>query len=140
MAHYGPQGNSLGAFANKFVPVSQVYSTTGKQVSPLSSTSAALANFLNQLTLGLTQFFFINSLSIKRHGGVTNRGRLLGLPDRVAFSAGVTFFHVNVSRWGNPPNLVLYQIRSKFNFGGRFASFKVTIESHILRTCLATFQ
>ena len=112
MAHYGPQGNSLGAFANKFVPVSQVYSTTGKQVSPLSSTSAALANFLNQLTQGLTQFFFIHSLSIKRHGGVTNRGRLLGLPDRVAFPAGVTFFHVNVSRWGNPPNLVLYRVIS----------------------------
>ena len=61
---------------------------------------------------------------------MTNRGRLLGLPDRVAFSAGVTFFHVNVSRWGNPPNLALYQIRAKFNFGGGFASFKVTIESH----------
>ena len=57
---YGPQGNSLGllyALANKFAVFSQVYSTTGKQVSPPSSPSAALANFLYQPTLCLMQNF-----------------------------------------------------------------------------------
>ena len=57
---YGPQGNSLGllyALANKFTVFSQVYSTTGKQVSPPSSPSAALANFLYQPTLCLVQNF-----------------------------------------------------------------------------------
>ena len=57
---YGPQGNSLGllyALANKFTVFSQVYSTTGKQVSPPSSPSAALANFLYQPTLCLMQNF-----------------------------------------------------------------------------------
>lgn len=115
MALYSPQGNSLGAFANKFVPVSQVYSTTGKQVSPLSSPSAALANFLNQLTLtqGLIQIFFIHSLSIKeawwgdQPRQVARSARPGSLP-----RAAVTFFHGNVSRWGNPPNLVLYRVIS----------------------------
>ena len=32
-------------------------------------------------------------------GVVTLQGRLLGLPGRVTLSAGVTFCHVNVSRW-----------------------------------------
>ena len=60
MVLYGPQGNSLGllyALANKFTVFSQVYSTTGKQVSPPSSPSAALANFLYQPTLCLMQNF-----------------------------------------------------------------------------------
>ena len=60
MVLYGPQGNSLGllyALANKFAVFSQVYSTTGKQVSPPSSPSAALANFLYQPTLCLMQNF-----------------------------------------------------------------------------------
>ena len=34
---------------------------------------------------------------------VTRLGGLPGLADRVPLSAGVTFSHVNVSRWGNPP-------------------------------------
>ena len=37
-------------------------------------------------------------------GGVTRLGGLPGLPVRVTLSAGVTICHVNVSRWGNPPN------------------------------------
>ena len=60
MVLYGPQGNSLGllyALANKFTVFSQVYSTTDKQVSPPSSPSAALANFLYQPTLCLMQNF-----------------------------------------------------------------------------------
>ena len=47
----------LYALANKFAVFSQVYSTTGKQVSPPSSPSAALANFLYQPTLCLMQNF-----------------------------------------------------------------------------------
>ena len=35
---------------------------------------------------------------------VTGLGGLPGLPGRVTLSAGVTIRHVNVSRWGNPPN------------------------------------
>ena len=60
MVLYGLQGNSLGllyALASKFTVFSQVYSTTGKQVSPPSSPSAALANFLYQPTLCLMQNF-----------------------------------------------------------------------------------
>ena len=37
-------------------------------------------------------------------GGLTSLGRLPGLPSRVTLSAGVTIYHVNVSRWGNPPS------------------------------------
>ena len=37
-------------------------------------------------------------------GGVTRQGGWPGLLDRVTLSAGVKFCHVNVSRWGNPPN------------------------------------
>ena len=37
-------------------------------------------------------------------GGVTHLGGLPGLLGRVTLSAGVTVRHVNVSRWGNPPN------------------------------------
>ena len=37
-------------------------------------------------------------------GKVTHLGGLPGLPGRVTLSVGVTIFHVNVSRWGNPPN------------------------------------
>ena len=36
--------------------------------------------------------------------GVTRQGGLPGLPGRVTLSAGVTIYHVNVSRWGNPPS------------------------------------
>ena len=36
-------------------------------------------------------------------GGVTCPGWLPGLPGRVTLSAGETVFHVNVSRWSNPP-------------------------------------
>ena len=60
MVLYGPQGNSLDllyALANKFAVFSLVYSTTGKKVSPSSSPSAALANFLYQPTLCLMQNF-----------------------------------------------------------------------------------
>ena len=60
MVLYGPQRNSLGllySLANKFAVSSQVYSTAGKQVSPPSSPSAALANFLYQPTLCLMQNF-----------------------------------------------------------------------------------
>ena len=35
-------------------------------------------------------------------GGVTRQGGQPGLPDWVTLPAGVKFFHVNVSRWGNP--------------------------------------
>ena len=35
---------------------------------------------------------------------VTGLGGLPGLPGRVTLSAGMTIRHVNVSRWGNPPN------------------------------------
>ena len=35
-------------------------------------------------------------------GGVTPLGGLPDLPGRVSLSAGVAFWHVNVSRWGNP--------------------------------------
>ena len=35
-------------------------------------------------------------------GGVTRLGGFPGLPGRVTGSAGVTIYHVNVSRWGNP--------------------------------------
>ena len=38
-------------------------------------------------------------------GGVTRQGGFPGLPDRVTFSAGLKFCHVNVSRWGNPATL-----------------------------------
>ena len=34
---------------------------------------------------------------------VTRLGGLPGLADRVPLSAGVTFSHVKVSRWDNPP-------------------------------------
>ena len=37
-------------------------------------------------------------------GRVTLLGGLLGLPGRVSLSSGVVFWHVNVSRWGNPPS------------------------------------
>ena len=57
----------LYALANKFALFSQVYSTTGKQVSPPFSPSAELTNFLYHLTLRLVQNFFTHNLSIKRH-------------------------------------------------------------------------
>ena len=60
MVLYGLQGNSLGllyALANKIAVLSQVYSTTGKQVFSPSSPSAALPNFLFQPTLCLMQNF-----------------------------------------------------------------------------------
>ena len=37
-------------------------------------------------------------------GGVTRLGVLPGLAGRVPLSAGVAFYHVNDSRWGNPPS------------------------------------
>ena len=37
-------------------------------------------------------------------GGVTRLGGLPSLPGRITLSAGVTFCHVNVSGWGNPPS------------------------------------
>ena len=37
-------------------------------------------------------------------GRVTCLGGLSSLPGRVSLSAGVTIYHVNVSRWGNPPS------------------------------------
>ena len=37
-------------------------------------------------------------------GGVTRQGGLPGLSGKVNLSAGVRISHVNVSRWGNPPN------------------------------------
>ena len=37
-------------------------------------------------------------------GEWTRLGGLPGLPGKVTLSAGVTIFHVNVSRWGNPPS------------------------------------
>ena len=60
LALFGPQGNSLGllyTLANEFALFSQVYSTRNKQVSPPSSPTAALANFLCNLTLRLLQTF-----------------------------------------------------------------------------------
>ena len=38
--------------------------------------------------------------------GITRLGGLPGLAGRVTLSAGVTIYHVNVSRWGNPPSRV----------------------------------
>ena len=35
-------------------------------------------------------------------GGITLLGGLPDLPGRVTLSAAVAFWHVNVSRWGNP--------------------------------------
>ena len=56
-------------------------------------------------------------------GGVTHLGGLPGLPGRVTLSAGVTFCHVNDSRWGNPP--------SRGQVHVTFASApKVTVRSH----------
>ena len=37
-------------------------------------------------------------------GGVTRLGGLPDLPSRVTLSVSVTIYHVNVSRWGNPPS------------------------------------
>ena len=37
-------------------------------------------------------------------GEVTRLGGLPGLLGRVTLSAGVTICHVNVSRWGDPPD------------------------------------
>lgn len=65
---------------------------------------------------------------------MTNQGRLLGLPDRVAFPEPQSHFSMEMFQGGVTRltwcYIVLYQIRAKFNFGGEFASFKVTIESH----------
>ena len=40
--------------------------------------------------------------------GVTPLGGLAGLLSRVTMSGGVTIYHVNVSRWGNPPSGVTF--------------------------------
>ena len=67
-------------------------------------------------------------------GGVTRRGGLPGLLDRVTLSAGVKFCHVNVSRSGNPPTRGRIRDASnsrKIHVGGGFSSLlKVTLESH----------
>ena len=56
-------------------------------------------------------------------GGVTRLGGLPGLPGRVTLSAGVTICHVNVSRWGNPPNR------------GRIHGKKLKSETCVLKLC-----
>ena len=43
-------------------------------------------------------------------GGVTHLGGLPGLPGRVTLSAGVAFWHVNVSRWGSPPSWIEFML------------------------------
>ena len=72
-------------------------------------------------------------------GGVTRQGGLRGLPDRVTLSAGVKFWHVNVSRWGNAPTRGRIRDTSnsrKIHFGGDFVSLlKVTIENHSTEGC-----
>ena len=45
-------------------------------------------------------------------GGVTHLGGLLGLPGRVTLSAGVAFWHVNVSRWGSPLSRIEFMLHS----------------------------
>ena len=72
-------------------------------------------------------------------GGVTRQGGSPGLPDRVTLSAGVKFYHVIVSRWGNPPSRgrILDTSNSrKIHFGYGFASLlKVTIEWNRTEGC-----
>ena len=72
-------------------------------------------------------------------GVVTRQCGQPGLQDRVTLSAGVKFFHVNVSRWGNPPSRGPIRDTSnsrKIHFGGGFASLlKETIESHSTEGC-----
>ena len=70
--------------------------------------------------------------------GMTRQGGLPGVPDRVTLSAGIKFWHVNVSRWGNPPTRAIRDTSNsrKIPFGGDFASLlKVTIESHSTEAC-----
>ena len=43
-------------------------------------------------------------------GGVTHLGGLPGLPGTVTLSAGVAFWHVNVSRWGSPPSRIEFML------------------------------
>ena len=72
-------------------------------------------------------------------GGVTRQGSYPGLPDRVALSAGVKFYHVNVQ--GGVTRSSRSPIRDtsnsgKIHFGGSFASLlKVTIKSHSTEGC-----
>ena len=62
-------------------------------------------------------------------GGVTRLRGLPGLPGRVTLSAGVAFYHVNDSRWGNSPSRGRVHVTINC-FGGNFVSSKVTVKSH----------
>ena len=70
-------------------------------------------------------------------GGVPRQGGLPGPLDRVTRRRHIC--HVNVSRWGNPPNRGRIRDTSnsrKIHFGGGFASLlKVTIASHSTEGC-----
>ena len=109
MVLYGPQGNSLGllyALANKFAVFSQVYSTTGKQVSPPSSPSAALANFLYQPTLCLMQNFSPITYPSKGIRWLLCEYELVTIPAR---TRTIKALNSKLLRENDPANLRLYE-------------------------------
>lgn len=77
-------------------------------------------------------------------GEVTHRGGLPGLPDRVTLLAGVTFCHVNVSTWGDPPSRGRVHVSSESRpnsnlnnflttFGGGFVSTETLQQEQLVR-------
>jgi len=53
-------------------------------------------------SLSIQSLFFLDHVHIL--GGVPHQGGLPGQPVLVALFGGVSFLHVKVAEWGNPPN------------------------------------
>ena len=98
---YGPQGNSRGllyALANKLAVFSQVYSTTGKQVSPPSSPSAAMVNFLYQPTLCLMQNFSLINYPSKGIGWLLCECELVTIANLLSNNI-LLYYLETIKRW-----------------------------------------
>ena len=77
-------------------------------------------------------FYFYHFYMI---GGVTRLGGLPGLPGRLTLSAGVTIYHVNVSRWGNPPGRGRVHGKKRKMYVLKLCAFPSRLVAEITRNC-----